>query len=272
LKLSSSQVGFANAIRLSDARPDHWPSLGGAATESKETLMFKILFNRWSLVAAAAVLMMATAASAVPTTYLFTSGSVQLSAINTTTGNSVLEGPSVVTVPLGGTFVVFDPDLGANGTILDLQFIPTGSFSLDLNPIEAELDSILVENAMLINAPGIPDATAAVDGAGGFFLDSEMSGDVSGVFADTTPFPSTPFSSITSGASGNLILSGDTLQLALLGINIATFGTATNPGSGEVEVKADFFFVSTVVPEPGTALLMGLGLAALAGSRSQRRA
>jgi len=233
--------------------------------------MLKIQFNAWSLVTTVALLFVATTASAVPTTYLFTSGNIQLSAINTTTGNSVLEGTSPVAVPLGGTFVVYDPDLGANGTILDIQFVPTGTFNLDLDPIEAVLDQITVANAMIINAPGTPDATAAVTAGGSFFLDTEMSADVSGVFPDTTPFPSTPFTSLTSGAGGSLAVSGDTLQLALFGVNLATFGTATNPGSNEIEVKADIFFISTVVPEPGTALLMGLGLIGLAGTRNSRR-
>jgi len=233
--------------------------------------MLKIQFNAWSLVTAIALLFVATTASAVPTTYLFTSGDVQLSAINTTTGNSALSGASPVNVPLGGTFVVFDPDLGANGTILDLQFETLGSFSLDLDPLEAVLDEITIDNAMIINAPGTPDATAAVSGGGSFNLDTEMSGDVSGVFADTTPYPSTPFTSVTSGASGSLLINGATLQLALIGVNISTFGTATNPGSSEIEVKADIFFVSTIVPEPGTAVLMGLGLVGLAGTRNARR-
>jgi hypothetical protein len=236
--------------------------------------MLKIQFNAWSLISAIALLLMATTASAVPTTYLFTSGDIQLSAINTTTGNSVISGVSPVTVPLGGTYVVYDPDLGANGTILDVQFVPLGSFSLDLDPLEAELDEITVDNAVIINAPGTggdPDATAAVTGGGSFSLDTEMSGDVSGVFPDTTPFPSTPFTSLTSGASGSLLLNEATLQLALIGVNIATFGTASNPGSGEIEVKADIFFVSTVIPEPGTAVLMGLGLVGLAGTRNAQR-
>lgn len=231
-------------------------------------------FVRSSAVATAAVLILTAlplTASAVPTLYQFTSGTVQLSAINTVTGNSVLEGASSVSVPLGGTFVLFDPDLGANGTILDLQFVPLGSFDLDLNPVEAALDSITVANAMLVNDPGPPEATAAVSGGGSFFLDTQLSADVSGVFPDTTPFPSTPFVSMTSGASGTLIVNGATLQLGLVGVNLATFGSAADPLGNDIEVKADFFFISTVVPEPGTALLMGLGLAALSGSRHGRR-
>ena len=237
--------------------------------------MLKIQFNAWSLATAVALLFFATTASAVPTTYLFTSGDVQLSAINTTTGNSVLSGASPVTVPLGGTYVEYDPDLGANGTILDVQFVPLGSFSLDLNPLEAELDEITIDNALVINAPGTggdPDATAAVSGLGSFNLDTEMSGDVSGVFPDTTPFPSTPFNSLTSGASGSLLLNGATLQLAIIGVNMATFGTATNPGTGEIEVKADIFVVRTIVPELDTAEMMGLGLVGHAEEkRSARR-
>jgi hypothetical protein len=228
--------------------------------------MLKVHFKRWILVATAAAFLLApTAAMAVSVTYMFTSGEVQLSAINTTTGNSAIAGVTPVSVPLGGTFVVFDEDLGPEGTILDLQFVPLNALNLTLDPIEAALSSISVANAILINAPGTPDATAAVSG-GAFTLATQMSGDVSGTFGPMNgggPFGPDAFTSVTSGANGSLLLDGGTLQLAIFGVNLATFGTALDPGGTDIEVKADFFFISTAVPEPGTALLMGLGLCGL---------
>lgn len=236
--------------------------------------MFKILKPSWTLFAVALVFI-ATSAYATPQTYLFTSGNVVIRAINTNTNASVLSGPTSVNVPLGGTFVVFDPATGTNGTILDLQFVPLGDFTLVLDPIEAALREITVSNAMLINAPGSPDdATADVVG-NAFNLDTEMSADVSGFFPDISvpddnPYPSTYYSSQTSTLGGSIFVNGNTLQLGILGVNIARFGTALDPYSEDIQVKADFFFTSTLVPEPGTALLMGLGLVGLAGARPNR--
>ena len=65
------------------------------------------------------------------------------------------------------------------------------------------------------------------------------------------------------------IVSGDTISLGLVGVNLATFPQLANPGAPDIVVKADFTFIG-VVPEPGTALLLGLGLAGLAASRSRR--
>lgn len=228
--------------------------------------MLKLHFKRWILLATAAVLLLApTAAMAVPVTYLFTSGEVQLSAVNTVTGNSVISGMTPVSVPLGGTFITYDADLGAEGTILDLQFVALNALNLTLDPAESSLASIIATNAMLINAPGTPDATAAVSG-GAFTLATQMSADVTGTFTPAEgggAFGPVPFTSVTSGANGTLLLDGGTLQLAVFGVNLASFGSAANPGGTDVEVKADFFFVSTAVPEPGTALLIGLGLSGL---------
>ena len=46
--------------------------------------------------------------------------------------------------------------------------------------------------------------------------------------------------------------------LGIFGVNIATFRQVNNPGP-DIIVKADFTFIGTLVPEPGTALLLGLG-------------
>lgn len=77
--------------------------------------------------------------------------------------------------------------------------------------------------------------------------------------------------SLTGSAVGQLGLSGDTLTIGLFGINIATFESLTTPGQ-LINVKADFSFVGTVIPEPTTGILMGLGLAGLASLRHRETA
>jgi len=212
-------------------------------------------------------LALAPAASlAVPTPYYFASGTVQLRATLDGTTTSVISGPVPVTIPLGGSQVVFDPDAGANGTLLGLVLEPAAPIALDLDQTIVALDSILIENTMLTNAVG---ATAAVSGLGSFSLATLLTADVSGVFPDTSTFGPTPVSSLTSSAAGSLAVSGDTISLGLVGVNLATFPQLANPGAPDIVVKADFTFIG-VVPEPGTALLLGLGLAGLAASRSRR--
>jgi hypothetical protein len=58
--------------------------------------------------------------------------------------------------------------------------------------------------------------------------------------------------------------------LGLFGINIATFEQINDPGAPDLIVKADFTFVGTLVPEPGTALLLGLGLLGLGTTKRMR--
>lgn len=220
-------------------------------------LTFSVLFTM--LVAA-----FLTPATATAATYGFTGGSVQLTAVIQGTSTSVLQpGTSPVVVPLGGSFVDFDPFAGPNGTITGLELIPTGSFNLDLDETVAGFDVIEIANAMLVEQPG---STGPVSGGGSFAIDTILSALVTGVGG---PPPATPISSLQSGTTGILGLSGDTLTLGLFGINIATFESIATPGVF-VEVKADFSFIG-VVPEPTTGVLIGLGLIGLAAGAPKRR-
>lgn len=208
----------------------------------------------------AALAVFLTPTIAASTTYNFTGGQVQITAVIQGTATSVLEpGTSPVTVPLGGSFVDFNPLAGPNGSITGLELIPTGSFILDLDQTVAGFDIIQISNAMLVENPG---STGPVSGLGSFAIDTILSGTVTGIGG---PPPATPISSLQSGTSGIVGISGDTLTLGLFGINIATFQSLATPGVF-VEVKADFTFIG-VVPEPTTALMLGLGLCGLAAGR-----
>ena len=195
-------------------------------------------------------------------TYNFTGGSMSLRAELAGTSTSVIEPGAAdpVILNLGGSFVEFD--LGTN-TLTGLELIPTGTFVLDLDQTVVGLDIVEVSNAMLVEAPG---ATALVSGAGSFNIATIMSGDVQAVGA---PPPPTYYESTNSSTGGSLFVSGTQLDLAIFGVTLATFDA---PMGQTIDVKADFTFFG-VVPEPGTALLLGLGLAGLsaAGRRTEQR-
>lgn len=223
--------------------------------------MQKNLAVRWVAVASIFLICLcATTSSAV--VYNFTSGTVQLRATLAGTTTSVLEGTVPVEVMLGGSFVDFDPLLGADGSIVGLQLIPSSSFGLDLDQTLVGFDMIQVTGAMLDHAVG---ATGAVSPAGSFALDTVMSGTITGIGG---PPLATFVSSTTSDAVGSVGISGDTLTLGLFGVNLAQFQSLTNP-SDIIEVKADFSFTG-VVPEPGTAVLLGLGLLGLSARGRDR--
>lgn len=220
--------------------------------------------RRAAVLGSLALLVFPALAGAAPTTYSFSSGTVTLRAVLDGTNTSVLSGPTPVNILLGGTSVTFDPTAGAFGTLTGMLLVPASTINLDLDQTVVALDTVEIDNSSLTNQIG---STGVLNVFGQFNIATVLSGDVSGFLPGGIPFGPVPATSLDSSASGLLSVSGDTINLSLVGVNIARFAQlAGPPGSPDVIVKADFTFVG-VVPEPGTTLLLGLGLGGLATIR-----
>jgi hypothetical protein len=198
---------------------------------------------------------MASAAGATPVVYTFTSGSVTLTA----TVNGVgVAGP--VTFALTGTSVTIDQ---SSLYLNSISFAAGSSPTIAISPSYAGFTSIHLDSATLTGVGGTLTPTFP-----GVFDYSIGPVNVAGQFDATNVIPANsinnmPFGFVNPTASGTIFLS--TGQIDLDGI---TLGQIDADGAGPLPpliLKGDFTFSG--VPEPGTALLLGMGIAGLAGLR-----
>ena len=207
------------------------------------------------LLVGGALTAVASAASAVPVVYTFTSGSVTLTA----TVNGVgVAGP--VTFGLTGTSVTIDQSaLYVNS----ISFAAGSSPTVPISPTYAGFTAIHLDFATLTGFGGTLTPTFP-----GVYDYSIGPVNVSGQFDATHTIPANslnnvPFGFVNPTASGTIFVS--TGQIDLDGI---TLGQIDADGAGPLPpliLKGDFTFSG--VPEPGTALLLGMGIAGLAALR-----
>lgn len=214
------------------------------------------------LIAVAAATLIAASAQAAPITYLFTSGSVTITG---TVGGSPVAGP--VTVALTGSAVQIDEPTTLNYLLLSIGT----SGSISIAPPYLGFTSINIDFASLSAFGGTLSVFDPGPPAGYNYSIGPVY--VSGQFdaVNVNPFLSVtdqPFGFVNPSASGTLFVDTN-VALALDGITIGSIDPDGPGGMDPLVLKGDFLFEG-VVPEPGTAILLALGLAGIA-VRNRRR-
>jgi hypothetical protein len=203
-----------------------------------------------------------TISSASPVTYDFQNGSVTVSV---TTGPSTLL--VVPNVGLNGDYVTFDDAVPELTDIL-LKVNAAGPFTLS-SPY-AGYDTVSVATVALSPAPGYT-GPAVLQLAGPPVDNYSYSGGPIKVTGILTAFDSTltaipnplvaPFNIVNPTANGTLFVNTVTGNISLVGVTIGVV-PATGGEPFPLVIKGDFFFRG-VVPEPGTAILLGAGVVGL---------
>lgn len=207
--------------------------------------------------AVAAALFGAAAAEATPFAYTFQSGSVTLTA--TINGFQII---APVTRPLTGTQVTVDEGL------LTLNSFLFNIGSSGLIPFFAPVAGYIGLNIDFASASASGGTlnliTVGPPAEYGYLINNVT---VSGQFdavSGSHPLPpnvnNLPFGFVNPSSSGTIFINPGGGNLELDGI---TIGSITVPGGpAPIVIKGDFVF--TGVPEPGTMLLLGSGLAGFA--------
>jgi hypothetical protein len=218
--------------------------------------------NLFASLLVATVALFAVSAQATPITYSFTTGQITITA---TVGGNPVAGP--VSVPLSGTSVRIDESaLVLNN--LNLAMGSTGSIAIA--PSYLGYTSINIDFATLTAVNGTLSLFDPGPPAGYSYSIANVV--VGGQFDATNVNPfldlnNQAFGFVNPSASGTLYVDTNA-YLVLDGITIGSIDPDGPGGVDPLVLKADIIFEGAV-PEPGTAMLLGLGLIGIA-TRSRR--
>jgi hypothetical protein len=222
--------------------------------------------TRWAIATMGALCLASLPGVSAATSFYFTSGSATVTA--TAGGSSVL---SATVVAIDGVFIEFDE--AGNGQLVDFDITLPQSGTLNLSTPYGGYDQVVIESADL--SPGIGFSNLNNQNLGGgiyTFLAGPT--DINGVYSasDSTltnpPMMNVPVPFVdTSLLSGTVNVTLGTLELT--GITLTMLPGGAFGEANDLVVKADISFTG-LVPEPGTGLLMGVGLTLMTIRRRSR--